>query len=222
MATMATNHAAPYSPVTVTGPTPVTGSAGFMSIPSRFTGNRIFDVLATTNSLTLVERKLVMPFYKDYDAIEKPSDWLRRFDTRNWVEFVATAEGVRLGAALVAWRTPSLEMLEERDDLAVLWDIRVHPKARTRGIGRALFQAVEHWAQVNGCTELKVETQNVNHGACRFYEAMGCALSQARTGAYQTLPDEVELLFRKPLGRATPGISEQPEDQARSQRPREP
>lgn len=40
----------------------------------------------------------------------------------------------RVGGAVVAWRTPGADMLEGRDDLAVLWDIRVHPEYRGRGI----------------------------------------------------------------------------------------
>jgi ribosomal protein S18 acetylase RimI-like enzyme len=58
----------------------------------------------------------------------------------------------------------------------VLWDIRVHPDARGQGIGSELFAEAARWAQAQGCRQLKVETQNVNVQACRFYAKQGCEL----------------------------------------------
>jgi GNAT superfamily N-acetyltransferase len=49
-----------------------------------------------------------------------------------------------------------------RDDVAVLWDIRVSPRERGRGIGSALFRAAGDWARARGCRWFKIETQNVN------------------------------------------------------------
>jgi GNAT superfamily N-acetyltransferase len=60
-----------------------------------------------------------------------------------------------------------------RSDLAVLWDIRVQPERRGRGVGKALFYASVDWACRRGCRQLKVETQNVNVAACRFYASQG-------------------------------------------------
>ena len=92
---------------------------------------------------------------------------------------------------------PAIDMLEGRDDIAVLWDVRVHPDARGRGVGRALIQRVEEWAEARACSELKVETQNVNMPACRFYERCGFELRHAVAGAYPELPDEVMFLWYK-------------------------
>ncbi len=81
--------------------------------------------------------------------------------------------------------------------IAVLWDVRVHPDARGRGVGRALIQRVEERAEARACSELKVETQNVNVPACRFYERCGFELRHAVAGAYPELPDEVMFLWYK-------------------------
>lgn len=86
-----------------------------------------------------------------------------------------------------------------RRDLAVLWDIRVAPEARGKGIGAGLFAAAEAWAVSNGCTRLEIETQNVNVPACRFYSAQGCGLADVTRNAYPRLPDEVHLLWHKDL-----------------------
>jgi GNAT superfamily N-acetyltransferase len=90
-------------------------------------------------------------------------------------------------------------MFEGRGDLALLWDIRVAPGHRGRGVGRALFEATEAWALTRGCRELKVETQNINTPACRFYAALGCQLRVVRENAYPECPGETQFLYYKPL-----------------------
>ena len=47
--------------------------------------------------------------------------------------------------------------------------------------------------------EVRVETQDVNVPACRFYHAHGFRLERVVLGAYPNLPNEVQLLWRKPL-----------------------
>jgi len=42
---------------------------------------------------------------------------------------------------------------------------------------------------------LKVETQNINVPACRFYEKQGCHLSSINRNAYKAFPEEVELIW---------------------------
>lgn len=101
--------------------------------------------------------------------------------------------------AVIAFNTPGVDMLDGRSDLAVLWDIRVAPEARGKGVGSALFRAVESWAAARGCRQLKIETQNVNVPACRFYQRQGCVVGGIRRLAYPELPDEVQLLWYKEL-----------------------
>ena len=90
-------------------------------------------------------------------------------------------------------------MLEGREDLAVLWDVRVSPEARGKGIASKLLGAAERWVRSHGCRELKVETQNINVAACRLYERHGFELRVIDPGAYPTLPDETQLLWYKAL-----------------------
>jgi GNAT superfamily N-acetyltransferase len=112
---------------------------------------------------------------------------------------VACLRGIHAGGAVVARDTPGVDMLESRRDLAVLWDLRVAHGMRRCGIGTALFRATERWARAQGCRELKIETQNVNVPACRFYARQGCVLSAAQPFAYAQLRDEVRFLWRKEL-----------------------
>jgi GNAT superfamily N-acetyltransferase len=122
----------------------------------------------------------------------------------NWGFFGAWSDGRPVGGAAVAFRTPGLFLLEGRDDLAVLWDIRVASDARRLGVGSALFRAAAGWATVRGCSHLKAETQNVNVPACQFYARQGCELGAIQRFVYPTLPGEAQLLWYQDLGSARP------------------
>jgi GNAT superfamily N-acetyltransferase len=66
-------------------------------------------------------------------------------------------------------------------------------------VGTALFDAVEDWARARSCEMLKVETQNINVPACRFYARMGCTLGAIHRYAYPDLPGEAQLLWYRTL-----------------------
>jgi hypothetical protein len=88
----------------------------------------------TDQLFALTERRLDSPYVKDYDAIgDRPWDWAARFHTSQWVQFLARDEGQNLGGATIAFGTSGLDMLEDRTDLAVIWDIRIAPALRGRG-----------------------------------------------------------------------------------------
>ena len=139
------------------------------------------------------------PYVKDHDATEAegPTRWAERFDISSWGLISACRDGTRVGGAVIAFRTPEVRMLGGRDDVAVLWDIRVAPGQRGGGVGSALFRAAEGWAGAHGGGWLKIETQNVNTAACRFYQKMGCTLGAMDRFAYPELPGEVQLLWWK-------------------------
>jgi GNAT superfamily N-acetyltransferase len=175
---------------------------GYAEIRMSFEVTRVFDVEAPSGGLggfTLVERTLNVPYLKDYDALESPREWARAFDLKKWGVFAAYSEGARVGGAVVAFDTANLTMLENRKDLAVLWDLRVADHARGQGVGTALFVAAERWAMARGCGQLKVETQNINVPACRFYARQGCTLGAVHQLAYPELPHEVQLFWYKHL-----------------------
>ena len=162
----------------------------------------IFDATAVENDplgFKLTKRAIQVPYIKDYDAVENPRDWPKSFDLANWGFLVARSNGVRVGGAAVAHDTPGLTMLEDRRDIAVLWDIRVSPDIRGKGVGTALFKSAEMWAITRGCRQLKVETQNINVPACRFYAKQGCVLRAIRPNVYREFPDEIQLLWYREL-----------------------
>jgi GNAT superfamily N-acetyltransferase len=184
---------------------PVASLGDYASVPIAFEVASVFEVRREGERFVLSEVPVASPYIKDYDALqsEHPSGWERRFDVSRWGVLAAWAGGRRVGGAVIAFDTPGVDMLEGRRDLAVLWDIRVAPEARGKGVGAALFRAAEGWARARGCRQLKVETQNVNVPACRFYARQGCVLTGVDPSAYPGLPGEIQLLWYKDFGSAT-------------------
>ncbi len=170
-------------------------------VTSRF---RIEPVQNGLGGLHFVEEQ-VEPYTKDYDSIqgERPSDWPRRWDVSNWgilsaFTLSAFADTRRVGGAVIARKTDGLDMLADREDPCIIWDLRVHPDFRRSGIGNRLFTRAADWAREHGCSELIVETQNINVPACRFYARQGCQLGAINRHAYKDL-DEVQLIWHKTL-----------------------
>jgi GNAT superfamily N-acetyltransferase len=174
------------------------------AIPIAFVVDRVLEVRLLDGGLggiSLTQTAVTDPYVKDYDAIEdaRPQRWPGRFDVSNWGLIGARRDGASVGGAVIACRTPGLHMLGGRDDVAVLWDVRVSPRERGGGIGSALFRAGGDWAEARGCRWLKIETQNVNVPACRFYQKMGCTLGAIDRFAYPGQAAEVRLLWWKAL-----------------------
>jgi RimJ/RimL family protein N-acetyltransferase len=176
-----------------------------------FEVSRVLDVRAVEGAdaaWEISERALEQPYEKDYDNApgEGPVRWQDRFDMSKWGLFAARVDGERVGGAAVALNDSRLDMLDDRGDLALLWDIRVAANARGRGVGSALLRGVETWARARGARELEVETQNINVPACRFYQRHGFVPGTMRRLAYPSLPDEIQLVWLKDLSRHNPSL----------------
>jgi GNAT superfamily N-acetyltransferase len=131
----------------------------------------------------------------DYDQFEPPAGWPDRWNLNGWALIMAYDGEVLVGGAGVAWDSPEISFLGRRKDAAALWDLRVRPEYRRRGVGSALFARAAAWARQCGCALLKIETQNTNVAACRFYVAQGCSLGAIDLHAYPDFPDVVRLIW---------------------------
>lgn len=164
--------------------------ADYASIPIAFEVREILAVSTPQDGVggIVLTPQPVTPYIKDYDALEPPSAWLTAFDTSSWAFFLAQEGRRPLGGAIVAWNTNGVNMLEGRSDLSVLWDIRVRPEVRGQGIGKRLIAHAAAWSRARSCIQMKIETQNVNLNACRFYAACGARLGDIRRFAYRHEP----------------------------------
>ena len=164
------------------------------TVESRFA---IRPIESGLGGLALELEPVEPPYVKDYDRDNGhgPEGWLEQWDIVHWGVQSAFDGSSRVGGALIAWDTPQIHMLDGRKDLAALWDIRVDGDYRNRGIGSSIFSSAIDWAKERGCTTMKIETQDVNVAACRFYAHQGCKLATIDPFAYADHPEEVQFIW---------------------------
>ena len=131
---------------------PVADLTRYASLPISFTVDRVLEATPNTDGqsgFVLTATMVDVPYVKDYDSIEgnAPRDWPARFDVSRWGMITGVVHGELIGGAVLAFATDAVYMLENRMDLTVLWDLRVHPDYRRQGVGQSLFQAATVWAK---------------------------------------------------------------------------
>jgi len=139
------------------------------------------------------------PFVLDFctgddESVER---W-KRWDLTNWAFFMAFDGEKPIAAAAVASRTEGANMLAGRNDLAVLWDLRVSETHKRQGVGQKLFDMVVDWSRKSGLSQLKIECQTNNVPACKFYHKQGAVLGTIDEYAYYNDPQyshEIMLLW---------------------------
>lgn len=137
----------------------------------------------------------VKPYWKNYDSEEdNPSLLSNIFNLKNWHVISAFDDEKRIGGAIIAYNTPGVNMLEGRDDIAVIWDLRIDKEYRGKGIGSNIFNKCIEWTKSKKCSRVKVETQNNNVNACKFYAKQGAKLSNINKFAYSN-NNEVQLIW---------------------------
>ena len=93
-------------------------------------------------------------YIKDYSKYEHPCEWENKFNISNWGFFIAYDLGKPVGGLTLAYSSVAVNMLANRNDIAVLWDIRVSPEYKNLGIGTKLFNSAIKWAKQRGCIQL--------------------------------------------------------------------
>lgn len=105
---------------------------------------------------------------------------------------------VPIGAVTVVSKTKDVNMLDDRDDMSVLWDIRVDDRYKRQGVGTKLFTMAVEWSKLKGLKQMKIECQNNNVQACRFYHKHGAVLGKIDEYAYYNdvdIEDEAQLIW---------------------------
>lgn len=174
--------------------------AAYASVPIRFEVREIVDIAALAErGSSLPTQPVARPYIKDYDAIpaNDPLSWQSRFQLHHWMLLAAYAEGRRVGGAAVVVDPVEVEALGGRASFALLWDLRVAPDWRRRGVGRALLAEAEAAARSRDCVAIEVETQDVNVAACRLYAMSGYTLRHVEAAAYDEVPGESKLIWVK-------------------------
>jgi ribosomal protein S18 acetylase RimI-like enzyme len=133
----------------------------------------------------------IEPYLKDFCTGEDETviRWERQWDISNWAFFMAFDGEKPIGAATIVSRTKGMNMLSNRDDLAVLWDIRVDDAYKQQKVGQTLFDMAANWCRSQGFVQMKIESQNNNVPACKFYHKQGATLSVIDEYAYYNEPE---------------------------------
>lgn len=126
----------------------------------------------------------VSPYIIDFGKYVIKPEYEKEFNISNWKFFIAFDNNKPIGAATLACKTQGVRMLEGREDLCVLWDIRVTEEYKHKGIGQGLFDTCKNWCKSQGYKQIKIECQNVNIPACKFYHKQGAVLSALNEYAY--------------------------------------
>ena len=191
---------------------PLSALPEYGSVPIAFSATSDLQVSWVENGLggiRIVEVPLDRPFAKDFDNDEPVTRWLRFGDISHWGIFAAFDDGRRVGGAVVAYDTPGVNMLEGRRELAVLWDIRVHPDVRRTGVGTSLLESAFGFARESGCSVLKIGI--AEHEPRRVPFSMprtGSTSEGLRRGGYADYPDEIPAAVVSGLGPKEPVINE--------------
>lgn len=146
----------------------------------------------------IIKEQPVTPYIKDLGKYEIASEYEKNFNITNWQFYMAFDGDIPVGAITLVSRTKEINMLDDRDDLCVLWDIRVADGYKYKGIGQKLFDYGREWAKKQGFKQIKIECQNNNVPACKFYHKQGAVLSKIDEYAYyndEEARHEVQLIW---------------------------
>ena len=143
----------------------------------------------------LLKEVPVEEYVKDLGEYDKPLEWGQEFDISNWGIFIAYDRDIPIGGATLVYNTEGVNMLDNRKDMTVLWDIRVAPEYKSRGVGTQLFSYAKEWSVRHNCKQMKIETQNNNVLACKFYAKQGARLGQINEYAYYGEDDDEVMLI---------------------------
>lgn len=137
-------------------------------------------------------------YTKSFNEYEIASDYEKQWDISNWAIFMAFDDDKSIAGATVVTRTKDIDMLSGRDDLAVLWNIRVADEYKHQGIGQQLFNMASLWSKEHNMRQMKIECQNNNIPACKFYHKQGAVLCEINEYAYYNdskISDEVQFIW---------------------------
>ena len=146
----------------------------------------------------ILSEEIVDEYIKDLGKYECAKDYEKEFNISNWGFYMAFDNDKAIGAVTIVSRTDNVNMLDGRDDLGILWDIRVGDGYKHRGIGQKLFNLAVEWCKNKGLKQLKIECQNNNVPASNLYHKQGAILSKIDEYAYyheKECRDEVQLIW---------------------------
>jgi ribosomal protein S18 acetylase RimI-like enzyme len=160
--------------------------AGLALIDTSFATAQIYRVEQSALSFCLIEEVADPPLNKSYGSVLADADRLRRMGHVVVADLAGELIGV-VAADLSGW-----------NGRVQIDHLRVSPKARGQGVGRALLSSAITFARNIGAWCVWLETQNTNYAAVQFYQRCGfrlCGLDRRLYDPRTQLIEETALFF---------------------------
>jgi ribosomal protein S18 acetylase RimI-like enzyme len=160
-----------------------------LALDTSFTTERVHRVVATATAFTLHDATVSPPLRKVYDLANE----IGLFPAFDYV-WVAELDARVAGVAALAH--------DRVDHRAIVRHLYVDRAYRSRGIGRALMEAMFARARQDHARCLWLETQDVNYDAIRFYRRAGlkwCGLDLSLDVRDGSATDETAVFFMRNL-----------------------
>lgn len=174
----------------------------YAEIPESFKVEYVFRVEPVENGLGGLEFTLekVQSYmrWEEQDEEEGPKGWSRKYKVEDWGVFMAFKGSTPVGGIAIGADAPEgLKSPFEPEDTAMVWDIRVRPEERRRGVASVMFRRGAEWAREEGHRRLKLEVTSANVPMCKFCVKSGCELAAVHRLGYETtkFPNEAMLIW---------------------------
>lgn len=130
--------------------------------------------MITVETLNPGDRAAWQTLFAGYHEFYGRPNWPQSNYDQAWKEFQAAdrmhALGARLDENLVGIAHYLVHPSTTSADVCYLQDLFTAPRARGRGVARALIAAVETWSRDHGCARVYWHTQATNDAARRLYD----------------------------------------------------
>ena len=134
-----------------------------------------------------------------YPVKETAEEALKRDDL-----FVIEKDGIVLGSGVInklqvdVYRKAKWE--REAEDEKVLHTLTISPRAGKQGLGKEFVKFYENYALENGCSELRIDTNERNRVARKMYSKLGYKEVAIVPTVFNGIPDVNLVLLEKYMG----------------------
>ena len=136
-----------------------------------------------------------------YPVKETAEEALKRDDL-----FVIEKDGIVLGSGIInkvqmdIYNNVKWEHEVEDDKLCVLHTLAISPRSGKMGLGKQFLRFYEDYALHNGCSELRIDTNELNIIARKMYSKLGYKELSILPTIYNGLPHVNLVLMEKYIG----------------------
>lgn len=136
-----------------------------------------------------------------YPVKETAEEALKREDL-----FIIEKDGIVLGSGIInkiqvdVYKKTKWEHESEDDKVCVLHTLAISPMAGKQGLGKEFIKFYENYALENGCSELRIDTNERNMAARKMYSKLGYKEVAIVPTVFNGIPDVNLVLLEKYLG----------------------